>query len=526
MFFELMSNLNVNFDVQRKTDVTMALLNSVMSWIMKQRIHQIELFIKYPHEVQNDCLQWLISSAKNTEWGIKYDYKAIESPEQFKERVPINVYDELRPYINRLRKGEQNLLWPQEIKWFAKSSGTTADKSKFIPMSEDAIEDCHFKGGKDVLTFYCNNNPDTALFSGKGLALGGSHVASEFDNDAVYGDLSAILIQNLPFWAQFIRTPDLSTALMNEWEEKLDKIARLSSAENVTSISGVPSWVMLLLKRILDITGKNNINDVWENLELFVHGGISFVPYADQYKKIIPSSKMNYLETYNASEGFFGIQDRSRADDMLLMLDYGIYYEFLPMENFGKENPQTKTLAEVETGKNYALIISTNAGLWRYVIGDTIMFTSVDPYRFRITGRTKNFINAFGEELMVDNADKALDIACKKSGAIITDYTAAPVYFDEKNNGAHEWIIEFESAPGNIEYFGEVFDNALKSANSDYEAKRYHDMVLNKPIIHVVPAGTFYNWLKSKDKLGGQHKVPRLANERTYINEILDLINK
>jgi len=504
----------------------MALLNSVISWIMKQRIHQIELFIKYPNEMQHDCLQWLVSSAKKTEWGTRYDYKTIETREQFTERVPINTYDDLRPFIDRLRKGEQNILWPQEIKWFAKSSGTTSDKSKFIPMSEDAIEDCHFKGGKDVLTFYCNNNPETLLFSGKGITLGGSHVASEFDNDAVYGDLSAILIQNMPFWSQIIRTPDLPIALMNEWEEKLDKIARVTAEENVTSISGVPSWTLLLLKKILDITGKSNINEVWENLELFVHGGISFVPYKEQFKKIIPSAKMKYLETYNASEGFFGIQDRSLADDMLLMLDYGIYYEFLPMEDFGKEHPTTKTLAEVETGKNYALIISTNAGLWRYLIGDTIMFTSLDPYRFRITGRTKNFINAFGEELMVDNADKALDIACKKTGAVISDYTAAPVYFGDKNNGAHEWIIEFEIPPANIEYFGEVFDNALKSANSDYEAKRYHDMILNKPIIHVAPGGTFYQWLKSKNKLGGQHKVPRLANERTYVSEILKLIKK
>lgn len=504
----------------------MALLNSVLSWIMKQRIHQIELFIKYPHEVQNDCLLWLLSSAKNTEWGNKYDYKSISSPAKFKERVPVSSYDEIKPYIERLRKGEKNILWPQEIKWFAKSSGTTSDKSKFIPISEDALEECHFKGGKDLLTLYCHNNPDTQMFSGKGLALGGSHAVSEFDNDAIYGDLSAILIQNLPFWAQFIRTPDISTALMNEWEHKLDKIAMITIKENVTSISGVPSWTLLLLKRILDITGKNNINEVWNNLEVFVHGGISFLPYIEQYKKIIPSEKMNYLETYNASEGFFGIQDRNNADDMLLMLDYGIYYEFMPVEELEKSYPLTKSLEEVELDKNYAMIISTNAGLWRYMIGDTIKFTSVDPFRFRITGRTKNFINAFGEELMVDNADKALEVACRKTGAVITDYTAAPVYFSEKNNGAHEWLIEFESEPENIEYFGEVFDNALKSVNSDYEAKRYHDMILNKPLIHIVPQGTFYNWLKKKGKLGGQHKVPRLANERKYVNDILEMIKK
>ncbi|MCK9612232.1 MAG: GH3 auxin-responsive promoter family protein [Bacteroidales bacterium] len=501
----------------------MALLNSVVSWIMKQRMHQIELFLKYPVEVQNDCMQWLVSSAKNTEWGIKYDYKSMISQEQFKERVPLSSYDQLKPYIERLRKGEKNILWPQEIKWFAKSSGTTSDKSKFIPMSEDAIEECHFKGGKDLLTLYCNNNPETKIFSGKGLALGGSHDMNEFNNDAFYGDLSAILIQNLPFWAQFIRTPDLSVSLMNEWESKLEKIVRFTINENVTNLSGVPSWMLLLVRRILEISGRDNLLEVWNNLELFVHGGISFIPYAEQFKKIIPSDKMNYIETYNASEGFFGIQDRNFADDMLLMLDYGIFYEFIPMEEFHKEHPQTKSLAEVETDKNYALIISTNAGLWRYIIGDTIKFTSLNPFRFKISGRTKNYINAFGEELMIDNADKALDIACKKTGAVINDYTAAPVYFEDNSNGTHEWCIEFETEPASLDYFGEVFDNALKAANSDYEAKRYHDMILKKPLLHNVPKGTFYNWMKKNNRLGGQYKVPRLYNGRKYIEEILNL---
>ncbi|MEI6122221.1 MAG: GH3 auxin-responsive promoter family protein [Bacteroidota bacterium] len=502
----------------------MALLNSVMSWIMKQRMHQIELFIKYPHEVQDDCFRWLTSSAKNTEWGLKYRYGSITKLSQFKDRVPINNYDGLKPYIDRLRKGEQNILWPQEIKWFAVSSGTASDKSKFIPVSEDTIEECHFKGGKDVLTIYCNNTPDTKLFDGKGLALGGSHTVSEIDNEAFYGDLSAILIQNMPFWAQFIRTPDLSIALMNEWESKLEKIARITSAEDVTSLSGVPSWTLLLLKKILDITGKKNIIDVWPNLELFIHGGISFLPYNEQYKSIISSDNMNYLETYNASEGFFGIQDRHNADDMLLMLDYGIFYEFLPISDLDKENPQTLSLHEVETDTNYALIISTNSGLWRYKIGDTIKFTSLNPYRIKISGRTKNFINAFGEELMIDNADQALEIACKKTSAIISEYTAAPVFYKDKNVGAHEWLMEFETEPENIEYFNEVFDNALKSLNSDYEAKRYHDMILNKPVIHVLPKHTFYKWLKIRGKLGGQHKVPRLTNDRKYVEEILKLI--
>jgi hypothetical protein len=501
----------------------MALFNSVLTWIMKQRIHQIELFLKYPYEIQNDCFQWLISSAKNTEWGTKYGYNSITKLSQYKERVPISNYDEIKPFIDRTRKGEQNVLWPQEIKWFAVSSGTTADKSKFIPVSEDSIEECHFKGGKDVLTLYCNNNPETKIFSGKGLTLGGSHTVDEFDARSFHGDLSAILIQNMPFWAQFIRTPDLSVALMNEWESKLEQIAGITSREDVTSISGVPSWTLLLLKRILNLTEKNTIHEVWPNLEVFIHGGISFLPYADQFKKIICSANMNYLETYNASEGFFGIQDRTRADDMLLMLDYGIYYEFLPVELLDTPNPITLSLDEVKLGKNYALIISTNAGLWRYRIGDTIKFTSLNPHRIKITGRTRSFMNAFGEELMVDNADKAFEITCKKTGAVISEYTAAPVFYSEKASGAHEWLVEFTKLPDNIDYFGEVFDNALKSLNSDYEAKRYRDMILHPPILRILPEGTFYKWLKHKGKLGGQHKVPRISNDRKNLQEILSL---
>lgn len=490
---------------------------------MKQRIHQIELFIKYPEEIQNDTFQWLVSSAKNTEWGIKHHYNSIASFEHFVERVPVNDYENLKPYINRLRKGEQNLLWPQEIKWFAVSSGTTSDKSKFIPVSEDCMEECHFKGGKDVLTFYCNNYPDTRIFSGKGLTLSGSHTVSEFDTDAFYGDLSAILIQNMPFWAQFIRTPDLSVALMNEWESKLHQTALITSKEDVTSISGVPSWTLLLMKKVLEITNKTNIKEVWKNLEVFIHGGISFVPYKDQYKQIMGNPGINYLETYNASEGFFGIQDNSGSDDMLLMLDYGIFYEFLPIENINDNNPKTLRIGEVETNKNYALIISTNAGLWRYKIGDTITFTSISPYKIKITGRTKSFINAFGEELMVDNAEKALEIACKKSHAEISEYTAGPLFYHENNSGTHEWLIEFEKAPEDMSYFAEVFDNALKSLNSDYEAKRYHDMVIKPPVIRIMPQNSFFNWLKYRGKLGGQNKVPRLSNDRKIIEEILKI---
>lgn len=504
----------------------MALMNSVIMWFMKKRIHQIELFMKYPHEVQEELFDKLITTAKDTEWGKKYDYKSIVSLKEFKERVPVSDYDNLKTYIDRHRKGEQNVIWPTDIKWFAKSSGTSADKSKFIPVSSESLEECHFKGGKDLLSLYCHNNPDTLLFDGKSLGLGGSHHINEYNTESFYGDLSAILLQNLPFWVEIIRTPNLQIALMDKWEIKIEEMAKATIKENVTNLSGVPSWTLLLMKKILEITGKKDISEVWPNLELFVHGGVSFKPYREQFKSLIRSPKMNYLETYNASEGFFGIQDRNNANDMLLMLDYGILYEFMPLEELDNPYPKTLTLEQVELNTNYALIITTNAGLWRYLIGDTIKFTSLDPFRIQVTGRTKHFINAFGEELIVDNADQALAIACEKSNAIVRDYTAAPIYLDENNAAAHEWLIEFEKLPENIDYFVEVFDNALKSLNSDYEAKRYHNMLLKLPIVRVLKPNTFYEWLKQKGKLGGQHKVPRLSNERKIVEEVLAIYHE
>lgn len=504
----------------------MAILNSVISWLMKKRIHQIGLFMKYPHEVQEELFKRLISSAKNTEWGLKYDYKSIHNFEDFQNRVPINTYESLTPYINRLREGEQNLLWNSDIKFFAKSSGTTDDKSKFIPVSQEALEECHYKGGKDMLSIYCNNYPDPLLFDGRGLSMGGSHSIVEINNEIYYhGDLSALILQNLPTWAEFIRVPKRSVALMDEWESKIEKIARSTINHNVTNILGVPSWTLLLIRRILDITGKKDLHEVWPNLEVFFHGGVNFEPYRAQFKAAIPSSQMHYMDTYNASEGFFGLQDRTDSDELLLMLDYGIYYEFLPMDQVESEHPKTKLLSEVEKDTNYALVISTNAGLWRYIIGDTVEFTSLDPYRIRITGRTKNFINAVGEEIIVDNAEKALTIACSKSNAVINEFTAAPVYFNSDENACHEWLIEFEKAPENIEYFAETLDNALKSLNSDYEAKRYHNMVLRPPIVRPIPEQTFYKWLKTKNKLGGQYKVPRLSNNRKYVDEIMKMVN-
>ncbi len=487
---------------------------------MKKRIHQIELFIKYPINVQLDWFTRLIDTAKNTEWGIRYDFKSIRTVEEFKSRIPIQNYDSLKPDIERLMRGEQNILWPSEIKWFAKSSGTTAGKSKFIPVSVEAMEECHFKGGKDLLSIYCNNNPETMIFSGKSLSLGGSNHMNNSNADSFYGDISAILMQNLPFWAQMIRTPDLSIALMENWEEKIEKMVQATLPLNVTTISGVPTWTLVLAKRILETTGKKNLLEVWPNLELFIHGAVSFVPYKDQFHQLIPSSSFNYLETYNASEGFFGIQDRLKSDEMLLMLDYGVFYEFMPMEEYGNVNPKTIGLDEVELNKNYALVISTNAGLWRYIIGDTIKFSSLNPFRIRVSGRTKLFVNAFGEEVIIENTDQAIQTACEKTNALVKDYTMAPVYFTEKENGAHEWLIEFDKPPANTDYFKEVLDTALKSLNSDYEAKRYKDMALRPPIIHIVPEGTFYNWLRQNGKLGGQHKIPRLSNDRTILENI------
>jgi hypothetical protein len=490
---------------------------------MKKRIHQIELFMKYPNEVQEEWFEQLVAGAENTEWGKLYGYKSIENLAQFKERVPIQNYDTLKPYIERMLKGEQNVLWPSEIRWFAKSSGTTSDRSKFIPVSEESLEECHFKGGKDMLTLYFNNRPNARIFTGKSLTLGGSHQVGQLNADTFFGDLSAVIMKNLPLWAEFCRTPHLDIALLENFEEKIEKMAYATKDVNVTSISGVPTWNILLFKRILEITGKKNLLEVWPNLELYFHGAVNFTPYRDQFKKLIPNDDMYYLETYNASEGFFGIQDTEEPGDLLLMLDYGIFYEFLPLEHLHNENPKTLTLDEVELNKNYALIITTNAGLWRYMIGDTVRFSSLSPFRIQITGRTKHFINAFGEELIIDNAERALAEACAQTGAIIRDYTAAPVYFNDNECGAHEWLIEFEKRPAEFERFVDLLDETLRRINSDYDAKRFKDMALRRPQVKIVPQNTFFNWMKGKGKIGGQHKVPRLANDREYVDSILKM---
>ena len=498
------------------------LFNSIASWLLKKRYHQIELFLKYPEEVQDEVLHQLLSIAAQTEVGRQYGFESISSYETFSERVPLVSYEEIEPMVERSRRGEQNIFWPTAIKWFAKSSGTTNAKSKFIPVSGEALEDCHYKSGKDLLCLYLNNNENSQLFMGKSLRLGGSKELYQ-DNGTFFGDLSAILIDNMPFWAELSSTPSNKVSLMSEWETKLQAIIKESIQENVTSLAGVPSWMLVLLNNVIEETGKENLFQVWENLEVYFHGGVSFNPYVDQYAALLPRKSFNYYEVYNASEGFFAIQDRNNADDLLLMLDYGIFYEFIPMDTYGTPKETTIPLWNVKLGTNYAIVITTNAGLWRYKIGDTVRFTSISPYRIKITGRTKHHINVFGEELIIENAEEALRQICKKTGAEIKDYTVAPIFMVGKEKGAHEWIIEFRKAPVEIAHFIQSLDDSLKSLNSDYEAKRYNNITLRLPKIHIARENLFYDWLKSKGKLGGQHKIPRLSNKRDYIEELLQM---
>lgn len=498
------------------------IINSIISWFLKKRKHQIELFLKYPEDVQNELLLKLLNTAKNTKLGKEKGFASIKNYQDFTTKVPIQKYETFEPLIERSRKGEQNIFWPSDIKWFAKSSGTTNAKSKFIPVSDDALEYCHMKAGKDMLCWYINNNPKTQLFTGKGLRLGGSSEVYQ-DNGSYFGDLSAIIIENMPFWADFSSAPSQEVALMSNWETKMDAIIDETINENITSLAGVPSWMLVLLNRVLERTGKDNILEVWPNLEVYFHGGVNFNPYREQYKKMIPKKEFKYYEIYNASEGFFAIQDRNYSKELLLMLDYGIFYEFIPMSNYNGENSETIPLSEVKKDIDYALIITTNGGLWRYLIGDTIRFTSLEPYRIKITGRTKHYINVFGEELNIENVEDALKLACEKTTATIADYTVGPIFMKGKEKGGHEWIIEFRKNPDSLGYFTEVLDNALKSINSDYEAKRYLNMTLMPPKIHQAKEGLFYSWLKKKNKLGGQHKVPRLSNTREFLEELLDL---
>ncbi len=500
----------------------MKLLSLAISRLARMRLWRIENWSRHPVAVQREVLQDLVTAAQYTEFGKKYNFSKLYSLKDFKNNVPIHEYEDMKPYIQRMMDGEENILWNTPVCWFAKSSGTTSDKSKFIPVSEESLQENHYQASKDVLSYYYKNFPSSELLTGKSLVVGGSHQISRLNDDIQYGDLSAVLMQNSPFWGQWLRTPELSIALMDEWENKIEKLAITTADENVTSIAGVPTWTLILLKRILELKGKSTISEVWPNLELYINGGVSFTPYREQFEKII-GKKINYLETYNASEGFFAGQEHPDDDGMLLFTEHGIFYEFMPVEEYGKPNPETVGLNKVETGKNYAIVISTNGGLWRYLIGDTVIFTSLNPYKIKVSGRLKHYINAFGEEVIVDNSDKAIAKAAEKTASVVSDYTAAPVYFNADNNGAHEWLIEFDKEPESLNAFTEALDSALKECNSDYEAKRYKDIALRMPLVHSLPKGTFREWLRRKGKLGGQHKVPRLSNERKFLEEILSV---
>ncbi|HQD09390.1 MAG TPA: GH3 auxin-responsive promoter family protein [Flavihumibacter sp.] len=500
----------------------MKIISPAISRLARLRLWQIDDWIKDPMAAQREVLQELVTAAQYTEFGRQYGMNKLFNIRTFKQTIPVHEYNDLKPYIERMMAGEENVLWNSPISWFAKSSGTTSDKSKFIPISEESLKQNHYQGAKDVLTMYYASNPDSELLTGKGLVIGGSHQVSQFDEAVSYGDLSAVLLQNSPFWGHWIRTPDLSIALMDEWEQKLEQLALNTIPENVTSISGVPTWTLVLLKRILEMTGRSCIAEVWPQLELYIHGGVSFTPYREQFRQLM-GKDINYLEMYNASEGFFAAQDHTEADGMLLFTNHGIFYEFMPVEEYGKSFPETIGLDKVELGKNYALVISTTGGLWRYIVGDTVQFSSLKPYRIKVSGRLKHYMNAFGEEVIVDNTDRAIAVACEKTGATVNDYTAAPVYFSANGNGAHEWLIEFEKQPADIAHFAYELDTALKNLNSDYEAKRHKDIALRMPIVHAVNKGFFNQWLNANGKLGGQHKVPRLSNERHLLETLLSM---
>jgi hypothetical protein len=497
----------------------MKLLSPAISRLARLRLWRIDNWISNPVSAQREVLQDLVTSAQYTEFGRKYNFSQLFTIRKFKQEVPVHEYDDIKPYILSMMNGVDNILWNTPVYWFAKSSGTTSDKSKFIPVSDESLTDTHFKASKDVLTSYYKNFPDSDLLTGKSLVVGGSHQIHQVNENIHYGDLSAVLLENTPFWGHWLRTPELSIALSDEWETKIERLAKGTIKENVTSIAGVPTWTIVLIKKILEISGKNYLHEVWPNLELYIHGGVSFTPYREQINNLV-GRPIHYLEIYNASEGFFAGQDMPGDNSMLLFTQHGIFYEFMPIEEYGKDNPHTVGLNEVELNQNYALVISTNGGLWRYLVGDTIQFTKLEPFKIKVTGRLKHYINAFGEEVIVDNTDKAIALAAEKTGAIVNDYTAAPVYFSEQSNGAHEWLIEFDKSPTDLNVFTSELDSALKSINSDYEAKRYKNIALRMPVIKVLSKGTFTEWLRSKGKLGGQHKVPRLSNDRSFIEEI------
>ncbi len=501
-------------------------ITSLVRPFLASRLRAIDKYATQAESIQRKVLQRLVEQAAATEWGCRYAYDSIKSYEDFTKKVPVCNYEDVKAYIDRMRQGEKDVLWPGSVKWFAKSSGTTNDKSKFIPVSRQGLEKIHYTGGTDAVACYLRNRPDSRMFSGKALILGGSHAPNYNLKNSLVGDLSAILIENVSTFVNHFRVPPKEIALLSDFEEKRNRIAQLALTTNVTNISGVPSWMMAVLTRMLEISGKTSVDEIWPNIEIFFHGGVAFTPYREQYKRLFRNERMQYLETYNASEGFFGIQTEPDDAAMTLMIDYDVFYEFIPLDELDSDKPTVVPLWEVEPGRNYAMLISTSCGLWRYMIGDTVRFTQKDPYKFFISGRTKSFINAFGEELIVDNAEKGLQRACKETGAVVNEYTAAPVFMDADGKCRHQWVIEFEQAPASVDEFAKLLDNALQEINSDYEAKRYKDLTLQPLEIIVARKGLFNDWLKSKGKLGGQHKVPRLSNKRDHIEEIINLNDK
>lgn len=503
----------------------MPIINQLWAWYLNKHMRQIDYFIRHSEEVQAQQLQQLLEKTKNTEWGKKFDYKSIRTPQQLADRVPVQDYETVKNYIARMMHGERDVLWPGQIRKFAKSSGTTSDKSKYIPVTPENLKDCHVRGGWHLLTLLYQNRPHTTIFGGRNTVIGGSAIDfPEFPQSRV-GDVSAIILEQIPWVAKMAHSPGMDIALMADFEAKLEKIARITIQKDVRMIAGTPTWIVVLFQRILELTGKQHMLEVWENFQVYIHGAVSFTPYRERFRQFIPTDDFAYQETYNASEGYFAIQSDFSKDDMLLLLDNGVYYEFLPMEEWDKEFPKAIGLHEVETGKNYALVVSTNSGLWRYKIGDTVMFTSTHPYKLKITGRTKQFINAFGEEVMVANTDKALQMTCSELNTVVKEYTVAPVFFEKgEDKGGHEWIIEFEKSPHSMDVFAECLDQNLQKVNSDYEAKRFNNLALERLRLHAAPQGTFYEWMKSRGKLGAQQKVPRLSNSRDYVEGILSMI--
>ena len=503
------------------------LTNTVFSWYIRRHYRKnIQYFLKHPFEVQQDLIDGFLQTAKDTVWGKFHDFQNIRNYKDFKQQLPITDYPVLQPYIQRMMNGEPDVLWPGQITWFSKSSGTTAAKCKYIPVTNESLQECHLKGGHDIMAAWCHHMPQSKIFSGKGMGMGGSHAPfSEYPKTNI-GDVSAIMMETMPFYGRFFFTPDLDTALMGNFEDKLERMAHQVINENVTNLSGVPSWTLVLFRRILEITGKSNMLEVWPNFELYIHGGVSFKPYREEYKRFFPGDQVHYLEVYNASEGFFGAQLDVGIDDIHLLLDNGVFYEFIPAGEWDKKNPTVLGLNEVELGKSYALVITTNAGLWRYMPGDTVVFTSINPFKIKITGRMKHFLNVFGEEVIVENTDQALAYAATECGATINEYTVGPVFMQGESKGGHEWLVEFIQEPSDLDIFSKILDDKMKDLNADYEAKRFKSMALESLKVVSLKKGSFHEWLKSKGKYGGQHKVPRLSNDRKYVDEILEFVQK